>query len=240
MNRYAIAPHVRICLAITDTVGIDLQRNRYFALGARETAALHHHGLLMAHDMERPSLDESQIAPVTESLVHAGLLISTNAHLPALSIDSHHEPRKPRMAPPGASAGYEYNDALPVRAHHLATLLRAWQWARARLRTHSLLAISQCVEHSRSSTEMPLDRSLSIALVGTFRLLRPFVYCAREQCLLHALTLARFLAHYHQHPHWVIGVRTRPWAAHSWLQWDELIFDGRPDDVGEYTPLLVC
>ena len=105
MNRYAIAPHVRICLAITDTVGIDLQRNRYFALGARETAALHHLGLLMAHDMERPSLDESQIDSVTESLARAGLLIRTNAHLPSLSVDSHHEPRKPRMAPPGASAG---------------------------------------------------------------------------------------------------------------------------------------
>ena len=187
MDRYTIAPHVRICRAITDTVGIDLQRNRYFALGARETTALHHHGLLVVHeDVERPSLDESQIVSLTESLTRAGLLIRTNVHLPASPVDPRIESRRLRIAPPGASAGYEYNDALPVRAHHLAALLRAWQWARTRLRTHSLLAISQDVERSRSNAETPLDRSLSIALVGSFRLLRPFIYCAREQCLLHA------------------------------------------------------
>ena len=50
--------------------------------------------------------------------------------------------------------------------------------------------------------------------------------------------LVKFLASYQVHPTWVIGVRTKPWAAHSWVQQGTLLLDSNPEEVCEYTAIL--
>jgi hypothetical protein len=76
------------------------------------------------------------------------------------------------------------------------------------------------------------------ALVRQFRRLRPYAFAAHDQCLFHALTLTRFLGAHGVYPTWVIGVRLRPWGAHSWVQHDHWLLDATPEAVREYTPIL--
>ena len=77
------------------------------------------------------------------------------------------------------------------------------------------------------------------ALVSLFRRLRPFVFAAEGHCLLHALTLVKFLGRYGFNPEWVIGVATQPWSAHSWVQWKNFLLDTNPEKVCRYTPIMV-
>jgi hypothetical protein len=77
------------------------------------------------------------------------------------------------------------------------------------------------------------------AMVDVFRRLRPFVFAAEGRCLLHALTLIRFLSHYQLHPEWVMGVKTQPCGAHSWVQWDRYLLDSNPEKVCGYTPIMM-
>ena len=76
-------------------------------------------------------------------------------------------------------------------------------------------------------------------MVDIFRRLRPFAFAVEGRCLLHALTLMRFLGKYQLHPEWVIGVTTQPWGAHSWVQWEHYLLDSNPEKVCGYTPIMM-
>ena len=62
---------------------------------------------------------------------------------------------------------------------------------------------------------------------------------AEGYCLLHALTLVKFLRCYGCYPEWVIGVAAQPFGAHAWVQWHHYLLDTNPEKVCRYTPILV-
>jgi hypothetical protein len=74
--------------------------------------------------------------------------------------------------------------------------------------------------------------------VASFQRLRPYWFAAQDQCLFHALALRHFLRAYGIAVSWVIGVRTLPWGAHSWLQTNNCLIDATPEEVREYVPIL--
>jgi hypothetical protein len=68
--------------------------------------------------------------------------------------------------------------------------------------------------------------------------MRPFAFTSLDQCLFHALALTRFVNDSGQLATWVIGVRLRPWGAHSWVQQNHRVLDTTPEIVREYAPIL--
>jgi hypothetical protein len=75
-------------------------------------------------------------------------------------------------------------------------------------------------------------------LTNAFARVRPWVFTADGHCLVHALTLVLFLSHYGIYAEWVLGVRTRPWGAHSWVQVGSAILDSTPEKVWDFEPIL--
>ena len=120
----------------------------------------------------------------------------------------------------------------------------AWAAAGAAfwLRRLSLADIASRVARLRPPSRSPDDRASMAALrdaVSAYMRLRPFVFTAHDKCLHDSLTLVRFLARRGMFPAWVIGVRTRPFAAHSWVQSDGLVLNDVHEHVRTYTPILV-
>jgi hypothetical protein len=74
--------------------------------------------------------------------------------------------------------------------------------------------------------------------VCTFRAIRPLFFVAKKHCLLHALTLTNYLAHYGQFPVWVFGIGTEPWTTHTWLQHENYVLDDSPETVFRLEPIL--
>jgi hypothetical protein len=120
----------------------------------------------------------------------------------------------------------------------MISFVSACFWAKRALRSRTLYSLACEVSARKAATNASFDVERTIELVCIFRKLRPFAFEAQDRCLFHALALVRFLARYDSYPTWVIGVRPKPWGAHSWVQQDNLILDGNPEDVCSFTPIL--
>lgn len=60
------------------------------------------------------------------------------------------------------------------------------------------------------------------------------------QCLQRAFQLRALLRRHGLAVDWVFGVRTWPFAAHCWLQWEDWVLNDRLERVGRFTPILVA
>lgn len=237
---YWLPSHVRACSTATGTVILDLRRNRYFGVGRKETVALrslagnwqHLAGPAAAFASDDEPLPLQDALSIADKLVEAGLLSNSAP-----------EPAGFTTAPVDlnsllTSVGHELDRRGSIRLRHITRFLSACMWARRSVRSRTLYLVAEEIGRQKSAAGAPFDAERAVELVGIFRRLRPHTFAARDQCLFHALALVRFLAHYDVYPAWVIGVRTKPWAAHSWVQQGTLLLDANPEQVCEYTPIL--
>jgi Transglutaminase-like superfamily len=75
-------------------------------------------------------------------------------------------------------------------------------------------------------------------LLASFLRLRIWFYTADQRCLFDSLVLAVFLTRQWVPCTFVIGVSTKPFRAHSWLQIRELVLNDTAEHVQTFTPIL--
>jgi hypothetical protein len=233
---YWLPSHVRACSTATGTVLLDLRRNRYFGVGRKETHVLTslaenwQGAVAPAGEFEPLPLEDA--ARIADKLVQAGLLSNDAAEPAAFT------PTEIDLTSLLTSVGHELDRRSSIRLRHIVHFLRACTWARRSVRSRTLYFVAEELGRRKNQAGAPFDADRAIELVGIFRRLRPHTFAARDQCLFHALALVQFLASYDLYPTWVIGVRTKPWAAHSWVQQGTLVLDSSPEQVCDYTPIL--
>jgi hypothetical protein len=236
LQRYWIPPHVRVCPLLASTVLLDLKRNRYFGLGAQETRALSTLALNW-QEANGSSAVVERLAPeaatsMAEALIAAGLLSRdepADGAIGTAPID---------LSGALTSAGHELQAIAPLRFAHIASFLVALAWTRRALRARTLYSIACELRDLKASAGRSFEEQRAVELVGLFRRLRPHTFAAKDRCLFHALALVKFMSRHGVFPTWVIGVRARPWGAHSWVQQGRLLLDANPEQVCEYTPIL--
>jgi Transglutaminase-like superfamily len=236
-DRWALAPHVRACASEDQVVLLDLRRDRYLAVGAAAAAALAHavdgwphddrHGAGSGHDADA--------APWAQSLAARGLLVDG----PRSSL------RLPHACVPEATASLGAQDAVP---HPRVGLRRSLSFARhtlaaaTALRSRSLWSVVRAAARRRArrapEAGMPCAEA-ALDAVAAYEWLRVFVYTSRDRCLFDSLALTGFLADEDLYPHWVIGVRTDPFAAHSWVQSGHTVLNDLHERVRRFKPILV-
>jgi Transglutaminase-like superfamily len=241
---FSIAPHVHVCVTGDGSVLLDLKRDKYLGLGRKDTELL----AAAIGSWPKPRWKCTEAAPSSDatmahteelcrSLAADGLLtsgVSDGAQAAA-------EPPLIDMKQEWISVGDELEVESQVTVRHVANFVAAFLWARCSLAWRPFFATVEAirVEKARRGREADLIPVLEMAaLVGVFRQLRPFAFAAEGRCLLHALTLIRFLSRYGFCPEWVIGVATQPWAAHSWVQLGVFLLDTNPEKVCRYTPIM--
>jgi hypothetical protein len=236
---YWLPTHVRACSTTTGTVLLDLRRNRYFGVGRKETRVL---SSLAANWQDTPAtssftrdldaLPMEDAVRIADKLVEAGLLSKDAAEPAAFT------PTAIDLNSLLTSVGHEVERKSPIRWRHIVNFLRACTWARRSVKSRTLYVVAEEIGRKKNAAGAPFDAERAIELVGVFRRLRPHTFAARDQCLFHALALVKFLSAYDIYPTWVIGVRTKPWAAHSWVQQGTLLLDANPEQVCDYSPIL--
>jgi hypothetical protein len=234
--QYWMPAHVRACPTSSGAVILDLKRNRYFGIGTKETRAL----FALERNWSQANLHAGQLLepmPLDSALrmanhfVAAGFL-SRDIPEPALTTGAID------LSGMLTSVGHELGRSVNVGPIHFVRFLRACAWARKSLRSRTLYSVACEISSAKRELSQSFDPQRAMELVCVFRRLRPFAFTAKDQCLFHALALVKFLSYYHVFPTWVIGVRARPWAAHSWVQEGNLLLDSNPEHVCEYTPIL--
>jgi hypothetical protein len=241
---FTIAPHVRVCVTGDGSVLLDLKRDKYLGLGKEDTELL----AIAIASWPKPRWDRTDRAPsahaaaahtdeLCRSLAADGLLI------PAPNNDSQActEPLVD-MNREWISVGDEFDVESKVTGGHVVSFVTAFLWARCSLAWRPFLRTVDAirVEKAQCGGGVKQTHVLQMALlVSAFRQLRPFAFAAEGRCLLHALTLVKFLSRYGFYPECVIGVATQPWAAHAWVQWGNFLLDTNPEKVCRYTPIMV-
>jgi hypothetical protein len=234
---YWLPNHVYGCDTRSGAVLLDLKRNRYFGLPLEDIERLAPFigNWGRSNGSNRTATNSLVVAPsleLAEELLKEGLLSHENIvdDLVATQVD---------LDGMLTSVGREIDESPAIRFRQIVNFFRACLWARWSLRRRSLYDIAIQISREKPRTGVrQSSMDASVQLVATFRKLRPYAFAAKGQCLFHALALVRFMYLHGQTATWVFGVRTRPWAAHSWVQLDHLILDSCPEDVCEYTPIL--
>jgi len=235
MHKYFVSSRVHYCRLDDGIVMLDLKSGKYLSVGNEELTALapivDEWGALSSEScraVTRESLD------FAETLVAAGVFV--------------------RECPPSrsfSSAGYHctaevdwdpFNPASrKIRSIDVIRLLFAFVKSMILLRTRSLGTIFDST-HTRKLRESAGSRAPTIdeaaELARLFRRMRPALFSAKYKCLLESLVLVEFLAQYKTFPSWIIGVRSRPFAAHSWVVYDGTLLTGNVDNTKAYAPLL--
>jgi hypothetical protein len=248
---YAIAPDVYVCVTADGSVILDLKRDKYLGMSREQTESL-----AMAvpawpapiwdrlpESLCRTRMLDPGADAVCKGLVDEGLLIHSvvDDGLVATRDRLGDGRRCPDMRGEWTSVGDEMEVGSVVGIRDVMNFAAAFVWARCSLAWRPIIATVRAVKKCKAAANPHLgwNPQRVAALIDAFRSLRPYVFAPEGRCLLHALTLVRFLSHYGFYPEWVIGVATQPWGAHSWVQWERFLLDTNPEKVCGYTPILV-
>ncbi|WP_431257592.1 lasso peptide biosynthesis B2 protein [Roseateles chitinivorans] len=87
-------------------------------------------------------------------------------------------------------------------------------------------------------TDPAVHESIRLAAL-TFERLRPLAFSARDRCLHDSLSLVFFLFAEGLSARWVIGVKTNPFGAHSWVQSGRIVLNDQHEYVRAFRPILV-
>lgn len=239
---YRLAPHVRVCCAEGYAVLLDVKRNKYLGVGGQAARVLsqvisdwppYRADSPFAENASPREYDE-----IVRQMLNNGMLI------PNVSSSGDIVSNEPDVIERELIEGYsDINSRISLV--DIVLFVAALTTAFVLLRATSLERIVQRSQHRRermnqraadSSSEFDYDAARRHTIV--FRRLRPFFYTAREACMFDSIALGEFLAYRGLYPNTVIGVRTRPFRAHCWLQQRNTALNDSPEHVRLYTPLL--
>jgi Transglutaminase-like superfamily len=239
---YFLTPYVFTCDTRHGAVLLHLQRNKYFGLAMSDVIYLKK----VVRNWPAPegeaysvstsvAVEECSMTSLVQSLLKADVLQRTPPSRGGITCS------RISLNGPLASVGDEIIRKASVRPAHFATFVFSLLSAATCLRCLPLKSTVGIVSRRKArvmSNGYGFNLEHAAELVFVFRRLRPYFFVAEGNCLLHALTLVTFLAIHREFPCWVLGVRTEPWGAHSWVQYGDYLLDTNPEKVCEYEPIL--
>ncbi|HKT73448.1 MAG TPA: lasso peptide biosynthesis B2 protein [Steroidobacteraceae bacterium] len=234
MGRYALANHVFVCLNGDQIVFLDLKEDRYWALEASQTAGLAAcvSGWPVQDDPDRPSSADT----VADALVGRGLLSDGSRDGKDATPVVATAPSVDLIVDDGHAVG-------PAGWISLAKFLTAAVTARIVLWCLPFERVVRRVTRRKKISgpkAPPLDIVRARRIVEAFGRHRVFFFTSHEECLYDSLALLEFLALHRLYPDWVFGVRTRPFAAHCWVQQDAVVFNDTVDHATSFSPIMVA
>lgn len=239
MTGYLVANHVHCCETGGQLIFLDLRHDKYFSVGRDELTVLEK--LLTDEGESRadaPDSTDGTSERLVDALSQAGLITSDKRcgrkYVPA-------------ELSPVASSTLLDDELAPVTLTHGRVIAFIYACIRASLALTCVALGIRSLERvvgmrqrrrqarKQASTNIAADKEL----VGQFHTMRPFLYTSKDRCLFDSIALLDFLAVFDSYPEWVIGVRTLPFGAHSWVQAHGCVFNCPIEQVRRFVPILV-
>lgn len=213
MDHYRLPGHLGLCEVDDRLLMLDLRRDRYFQLDPASAASL---GQWRDNRLEE---GEGLVR-----LLDRGLLVPGKQ--PTRSGWTEHlVPNRSLLdtsAPPSSA-----------RALILPELALTFWRAHRNLRRGLAHAVDEL--RRRKAPDRAAEPSVAVARFRAGRRLIPVA----SNCLTDSMALAAFLSRRNVRADLVFGVKLDPFAAHCWLQTDDVILNDAVDIVTSFTPILV-
>jgi hypothetical protein len=232
-----LADHIRACRVGNQMIFLDLLRDKYIGLGGP------HMDALSAVICGSTPDDDPSVQPLDTALLARYVRRLRQQQL--LSNEPPHEPRNdsPHFDPPMASLSSESETG--QESFEWGRLLQLWHStfvAGTWLRWHNLSGIASRLSKLRAKHVGQGGQKLTDAVrasVNQYIQLRPFALSSHDRCLNDSLTLIHFLTTQGLSAQWVIGVKVRPFEAHSWAQAGDVVLNDFAERVRHYQPILI-
>lgn len=230
--QYALPHHVFVCLDGEHVVFLDVKQDRYLAVPAAKAAPLS--TIVPGWPTGDTASGDAAVVPrapdeIARSLVARGLLAEHGKNAAPV-----------RSARPTKSALSEDDDERP--AIGIGTVA-AFAWsaliALFAVNRWSFERLVRRVERRNARPGKPLDLKHARTLAATFAYLRPFLFSARDACLFESFAFLEFLRLHGIHARWVFGVQARPFGAHCWVQYEDVVLNDSVERAVAFTPIMV-
>jgi hypothetical protein len=231
MREYYLCEHAYLCQLDDGGVLLDLRTEKYYGLSKLDMSSLSS----TINGLDLPGSNEPNAACLGEVLatLRTSKLVT----------------RDRQCGRPFSQLCIACTNALPfegrdtgeaqVRPIDLLRFLAAAVLAVTELRFVSLERIVLRMRKRKLGAHAPhLQDAGLVSLVKIYRRLSPLLFSTREFCLRDSLVLVEFLASYRVFPTWIIGVRTRPFGAHAWVQQGSTVLSDTLEHVETFTPIL--
>lgn len=237
---YYLPKHVYACRTDEGVIFLDAKHDRYFGLGGAGVAALPRYiRNWVGGDASRCRGGETpashlEVKRVADNLIDRGLLCNSWDEL----LPMHRASAPPLSMELPRAATEAHRSLRPIDLVYFTASCTRALWL---LKRQPLEAIASRVAAARQGHHEPLGLMEVFGRVQAFRNLRRLFFSEKDRCLLNALSLVLFLQHYGHFPLFVIGVKTRPFGAHSWVQHDQILLEGGdPSRICHFAPILVA
>ena len=236
--QYLLADGVHACKLDDAAVFLDLRSNRYIAVSPSSMGSLNETvegftslGSSSCSLEQKGEQADSEI----RSLLARGILT-----------DSRRRGKPARRAVIQASQaftpGQRPSTPRTIRASHIARFAASvlyCTWTLQRHRPKSIIDRMAGLRERHVEQAASGGTDVAAQLVEIFRRLRTFTYTAKDHCLLDSLILADFLFRNGLIPTFIIGIRTKPFLAHAWVQIGDCVMDDKLESLENLTPILV-
>lgn len=232
-ERFWLPRHIYLCRTQDGLVLLDIRRDRYFGLGEGQARALAL--VIEGWPVESRDTTVERATHIARLLADKGLLTRDAAEgKPAAPVSLNQTATMVAMG----QDSREWRKPGLIDAFNFLFACFSASWA---LRVRKLEGVIWHTERRKQNAlrnGVAFNDRKAAELVGVFRRLRRFAFTGKDECLFQALALVNFLSRYRVYPTWVIGVKTCPWSAHSWVQEGEFVLDATPEEASSYTPIL--
>ena len=236
--KYLLADGVHACKLDDGAVFLDLRRNQYIAVSPGSVGSLNETVEGFTSLGSSPSALEQkgkQADSEIRSLLARGILTDSRRHGKPAS-------RAVIQASHAFTPGHRLSTSRTIRASHIERFTASVLYCTWNLRRHKPKPIIDRIAALRAR---PMEQAASggtevaAQVVEIFRRLRTFTYTAKNHCLLDSLILTDFLFRNGLMPTFIIGIRTKPFLAHAWVQIGDCVMDDKLESLEDLTPILV-
>jgi hypothetical protein len=221
MDGYLLTRTTYVHFDANVAVLLDTKANRYHGLTGVQVAALKTLLGLASDERGGSSISEADLVTFAKSLSSQNLLTRDQQRgklpivpvvaAPSFSLEDSPRKRSTRIHP----------------SHILRFIATFWRISifLRRGRLESAIRNLEIIKAAVNPDRLDYSREEASELVIIFEAIRSLFYSNKDKCLLDSLILAEFLMAHGVRPTFVIGVRTMPFAAHSWVQLDDCVLN---------------
>jgi Transglutaminase-like superfamily len=235
MADYMLANHVCWCAVEDGVVFLDIKKHKYVGINRHFSDLLY--GIVQnsfSASISPPANCDAAEADALSALLATEGLVTRDAALGKpllpLSVETVGAIDSPRRTPLDTQ----------LLGIHLFKLMFSFITVKYQLRMvpfEKIVRRAQARQPERP-TAIVLSGDQVARLVRLFRRLRSFFYTAHNNCLLDSLVLRDFLYRNGITSTWVMAVESRPFAAHSWIQYRGIVLNDSLEHVQRYTPIF--
>jgi hypothetical protein len=213
-----------------DYIFLDAKRNRYFSFTVEQSRLFSE--LLSTRGGEQPSDEASRFAG---SLLSKGILVA-DSNL-GKAIAGCHLPH-PQASVFDVGSETPQSGSPKDTLRFARALTAAWLLWRSHASDIDALIAAVSRWKRRASQAAPVPRALVLEHAEAFHTITPFLFTTYDRCLLSSLVLLRYLSLLNISSTLEFSVRTSPFSAHCWVEYDGVVLNDFKDRPKDYSKIL--